>query len=63
MRNADVLAAIANEHLQTEVGQFNIEINVRPRSLVGTAVAELEAELRGLTAARTVAQCLQPEDS
>jgi gamma-glutamyl:cysteine ligase YbdK (ATP-grasp superfamily) len=46
MRNADVLAAVANEDFQTELGQFNIEINVRPRSLVGTAVAELEAELR-----------------
>ena len=46
MRNADVLAAVANEDFQTELGQFNIEINVPPRSLVGTAVAELEAELR-----------------
>ena len=35
MRNAEVLAAIANEDFQTELGQFNIEINVRPRSLVG----------------------------
>src|SRR6266550_1753813 len=40
MRNADVLAAIANEDFQTELGQFNIEINVRPRGLAGTAVAE-----------------------
>ena len=46
MRNAEVLNAIANDDFQTELGQFNIEINVRPRSLVGTAVAELEAELR-----------------
>ena len=46
MRNADVLAAIANEDFQTELGQFNIEINVPPRSLLGQAVADLEAELR-----------------
>jgi hypothetical protein len=46
MRNADVLAAIANEDFQTELGQFNIEINVRLRSLVGRTVAELETELR-----------------
>ena len=46
MRNADVLAAIANEDFQTELGQFNIEINVRPRGLAGAAVAELETELR-----------------
>jgi gamma-glutamyl:cysteine ligase YbdK (ATP-grasp superfamily) len=46
MRNADVLHAIANDAFQTELGQFNIEVNVRPRSLLGRAAAELEAELR-----------------
>jgi gamma-glutamyl:cysteine ligase YbdK (ATP-grasp superfamily) len=46
MRNADVLSAIANPDFQTELGQFNIEINVRPRSLVGAATEELESELR-----------------
>ncbi len=46
MRNAEVLAAIANDAFQTELGQFNIEINVRPRSLVGTDANDLEAELR-----------------
>ena len=29
MRNADVLNAIANDDFQTELGQFNIEINGR----------------------------------
>jgi Glutamate-cysteine ligase family 2(GCS2) len=47
MRNAEVLNAIANDDFQTELGQFNIEINVPPRSLVGEAAAELETELRG----------------
>ena len=35
MQNADVLTAIANPDFQTELGQFNIEINVRPRELPG----------------------------
>jgi Glutamate-cysteine ligase family 2(GCS2) len=46
MRNADVLAAIADPDFQTELGQFNIEVNVRPRSLVGSAAEDLESELR-----------------
>jgi len=46
MRNADVLRAIADDDFQTELGQFNIEVNVRPRSLIGTAAQELETELR-----------------
>ncbi len=33
MRNADVLAAIADPDFQTELGQFNVEINVPPRRL------------------------------
>jgi hypothetical protein len=46
MENAKVLEAIANADFQTELGQFNIEINVPPRSLVGRAAEELETELR-----------------
>jgi gamma-glutamyl:cysteine ligase YbdK (ATP-grasp superfamily) len=46
MRNAEVLNAIANDAFQTELGQFNIEVNVRPRSLLGRAAEALEAELR-----------------
>jgi hypothetical protein len=46
MRNAEVLTAIANDDFQTELGQFNIEINVPPRTLAGTAVVELETALR-----------------
>src|SRR3954452_3593887 len=30
LKNAEVLAAIADEDFQTELGQFNIEINVPP---------------------------------
>jgi gamma-glutamyl:cysteine ligase YbdK (ATP-grasp superfamily) len=46
MKNAEVLHAIEHEDFQTELGQFNIEINVRPRGLAGNAVEQLEAELR-----------------
>jgi gamma-glutamylcysteine synthetase len=46
MRNADVLAAIADPAWATEVGQFNLEINVPPRHLDGDALGRLEAELR-----------------
>src|ERR1700691_890414 len=35
MRNADVLEAIASPSWETEVGQFNLEINVPPRLLHG----------------------------
>ncbi len=46
MRNAEVLNAIANDAFQTELGQFNIEINVQPRTLLGRAAEDLETELR-----------------
>src|SRR5450631_351542 len=46
MRNADVLDAIADPAWATELGQFNLEINVPPRQLAGDAVADLEKEIR-----------------
>ncbi|MEV4200795.1 glutamate--cysteine ligase [Micromonospora globbae] len=46
MRNADVLAAVADPHFQTELGQFNVEINVPPRRLSGTGTAEFEEHVR-----------------
>jgi len=46
MQNADVLDAIADPLWATELGQFNIEINVPPRQLAGDAVAGLEHEVR-----------------
>jgi hypothetical protein len=47
MRNAEVLEAIADPAWGTELGQFNLEINVPPRRLEGDAAAGLEAEVRG----------------
>src|SRR5579859_7453742 len=46
MQNADVLDAIADPAWATELGQFNLEINVPPQELGGTAVSDLEDGLR-----------------
>ncbi len=46
MRNAAALDAIASPAWDTEVGQFNLEINVPPRTLDGDSLATLETELR-----------------
>jgi hypothetical protein len=46
MANAEVLEAIADPDFQTELGQFNIEINVAPRPLRGRHIRELETDLR-----------------
>jgi len=46
MRNAAVLDALADPAWSTEIGQFNLEINVPPRLLRGDALARLEREIR-----------------
>ncbi|WP_019631782.1 glutamate--cysteine ligase [Actinomadura atramentaria] len=46
MRNADVLKAIADPAWATELGQFNLEINIPPRELGGQGTGELETEVR-----------------
>jgi gamma-glutamyl:cysteine ligase YbdK (ATP-grasp superfamily) len=47
MRNAEVLEAIADPVAwSTEVGQFNLEINIPPRRLAGSSLAVLEDEVR-----------------
>src|SRR4051812_47187315 len=46
MRNAAVLEAIADPDFQTELGQFNVEINIPPRSLGVDVFAELESDIR-----------------
>jgi gamma-glutamyl:cysteine ligase YbdK (ATP-grasp superfamily) len=46
MQNADVLDAIADPAWATELGQFNLEINIPPRRLDGDSVAGLEREVR-----------------
>src|SRR3954447_13235073 len=42
LANQHVLELIADEDFQTELGQFNVEINIPPRSLAAGVFAELE---------------------
>jgi hypothetical protein len=42
MKNVEVLGAIADSSWASELGQFNLEINVPPRPLAGDALAQLE---------------------
>jgi gamma-glutamyl:cysteine ligase YbdK (ATP-grasp superfamily) len=46
MANASVLAAIADPAWASELGQFNLEINLPPRPLAGDALARLEDQVR-----------------
>ena len=47
LANAAVLEAIADPDFQTELGQFNIEINIAPRQFAAAVFAELEEAIRG----------------
>src|SRR5687767_12941605 len=46
MANARALEAIADADFQTELGQFNVEINIPPRMLEGEVFTELEEAIR-----------------
>ncbi|WP_213453072.1 glutamate--cysteine ligase family protein [Rhizomonospora bruguierae] len=46
MRNAEVLRAIEDPAFVTELGQFNIEINVPPRALAGAGLDGFEEQVR-----------------
>jgi gamma-glutamyl:cysteine ligase YbdK (ATP-grasp superfamily) len=46
LRNAEALAAIADPDFQTELGQFNIEINVPPATLHDGGLTSFESGLR-----------------
>jgi hypothetical protein len=46
MVNEAVLGRIASRDFQTELGQFNLEVNIAPHKLVGTVFSELAEELR-----------------
>jgi hypothetical protein len=45
--NAAALEAIADPDFQTELSQFNVEINVAPRLFGGRVLSELESGVRG----------------
>jgi gamma-glutamyl:cysteine ligase YbdK (ATP-grasp superfamily) len=46
LKNVEALAAIADPAFQTELGQFNLEINVPPARLHDAGLATFEANLR-----------------
>src|SRR5205085_8617155 len=45
--NAAALEAIADPNFQTELGQFNVEINIAPQLLDANVFEELERNARG----------------
>lgn len=47
-RNQEVLAATGNMAVQSELGSFNVELNVPPRGLSGTAALGLEGDMRAM---------------
>jgi gamma-glutamyl:cysteine ligase YbdK (ATP-grasp superfamily) len=46
LANAHVLELIADDDFQTELAQFNIEINIEPRKLADGVFSDLEAAIR-----------------
>jgi hypothetical protein len=46
MRNAQVLADLADPSFQTELGQFNLEINLKPRLIAEHGFEDYEDDLR-----------------
>ncbi|GAA4432506.1 hypothetical protein GCM10023169_38290 [Georgenia halophila] len=46
MKNAEVLEHIDDWRYQTELGRFNIELNVEPRRIDGQSLVQLESALR-----------------
>src|SRR3712207_465610 len=45
MRNAEVLANLADPTFQTELGQFNLELNARQRLIAGSGFADYEFDI------------------
>ena len=45
MRNAEILSNLADPTFQTELGQFNLELNARPRLICGDGFADYEQDL------------------
>jgi hypothetical protein len=45
MRNGEILSNLADPTFQTELGQFNLELNARPRLIEGNGFADYERDL------------------
>jgi hypothetical protein len=46
MRNVEVLAEVSDPAFQTELGRFNLEINLAPRLIAGSGLESYEDDLR-----------------
>ncbi|HTF12884.1 MAG TPA: glutamate--cysteine ligase [Asanoa sp.] len=46
MRNAEILANLADPTFQTELGQFNLELNARPRMIEGDGFADYQHDIQ-----------------
>ena len=46
MRNAEILAGLADPSFQTELGQFNLELNARPRLIAGDGFGQYERAIQ-----------------
>src|SRR5215208_4305859 len=45
MRNAEILTNLADPTFQTELGQFNLELNARPRLISGDGFGDYERDI------------------
>jgi gamma-glutamyl:cysteine ligase YbdK (ATP-grasp superfamily) len=60
--NSELLRRIASDDWQTELAQFNVEFDVRPRSLAGDVFRSVEADLRrSLDRAQSQAETLDAQ--
>ncbi|MEO8083843.1 MAG: CBS domain-containing protein [Ardenticatenales bacterium] len=50
LRGLDVLAAVDDPHFTTELGLFNVELNLDPQVFTGDALGRLEGQLSALVA-------------
>ena len=60
MRNAEILANLADPTFQTELGQFNLELNARPRLIEGAGFADYEQDIRASLGARRAPRRSRP---
>ncbi|GLY07288.1 glutamate--cysteine ligase [Actinoplanes sp. NBRC 101535] len=61
MRNAEVLAELGDDRFQSELGKFNIELNVPPRLIAGAGLGDYEEDI--LDALRGAAECTRKTET
>ncbi|MEU4428815.1 glutamate--cysteine ligase [Actinoplanes sp. NPDC024001] len=61
MRNAEILADLADPRFQAELGKFNLEFNVPPRSIAGDGLGDYERDI--LDGLRCAAECARKGES